>query len=679
MKKNKRIIITISSIIIALILLVFGYYNFIYDANKLSIKEKEWLDQNKSVQININIPNNLNVFGYKGMGVFFDFLEDFKKSHTVSFNEMAIEATSDLSGLGFITSKDVTNSDLLMFKDHYILIGKNEEVITDYSDIAGSSIGLLNDTLTRVSDVYSENMIYNTYETRETLTEALSNDSVKYLIVPKIEYLDTVLANNYKIVYHFSDLMINFYLRLGNDELLNSILTKYYNKWIDNAFEETYYDYLYNLYIEKLGLNQAETDTLTNKDYVYGFVPSTPYQTLASSNYGGVAMEYLTNFSKFSGVEFTYNKYKNSEKLIKNFQNNKVDLMFVDTNIEIDKQNIYTNLNNKYYVISPLEKDLNIVHIKELNADKVVVLENSKLYGYLSTIPEVKIEVVANEKALFKAIKKKQVVALDANTYNYYVNKEIKNYSIRYTGYTNQNYSFQYLNNTDAFYKLFSTYIQSLDQNNLINQGLISYKSAAHSGNIISSVAKYTLVIISIAIFTSFTIYYTKNKITLSTKIKKDEKLKFVDLLTSLKNRNYLNEKKNAWNQNTIYPQGVIVIDLNNVKYLNDTFGHEEGDKQITAAANILIKTQLDNSEIMRTDGNEFMIYLVGYSEKQVLNYMKKLVREFKTLPYEYGAAFGFSMIVDDLKLIDDALSEATIQMRENKENLEAKNEKVEE
>ena len=162
----------------------------------------------------------------------------------------------------------------------------------------------------------------------------------------------------------------------------------------------------------------------------------------------------------------------------------------------------------------------------------------------------------------------------------------------------------------------------------------------------------------------------------LDTKIRKDEKLKFVDLLTSLKNRNYLNEKKSVWNNNTIYPQGVIILDLNNVKYLNDTFGHTEGDKQIKAAANILIKTQLDNTEIIRTDGNEFMVYLVNYSEKQVLNYIKKLVKEFKELPYEYGAAFGFSMIVDDLKLIDDAINEATIQMRDNKDNLEANDEK---
>ena len=75
-----------------------------------------------------------------------------------------------------------------------------------------------------------------------------------------------------------------------------------------------------------------------------------------------------------------------------------------------------------------------------------------------------------------------------------------------------------------------------------------------------------------------------------------------------------------------------------------------------------------DRDSVFENDGNEFMIYLVGYQEKQVINYLKKLVKEFNDLPYEYGAAFGFSMIVDDLKLIDDAINEATIQMRENKE-----------
>jgi diguanylate cyclase (GGDEF)-like protein len=140
-------------------------------------------------------------------------------------------------------------------------------------------------------------------------------------------------------------------------------------------------------------------------------------------------------------------------------------------------------------------------------------------------------------------------------------------------------------------------------------------------------------------------------------------------MLTNLKNRNYLNDNIEYWEKNKVYPQAVVLLDLNKVKELNDKYGHEEGDKQIQSAANILIRTQRENSEIIRTDGNEFMVYLVGYDEKFIISYLHKLNREFKTsLPYEtYGVAIGYSIIENDLKTIDDAINEAAIMMRENK------------
>ena len=82
-----------------------------------------------------------------------------------------------------------------------------------------------------------------------------------------------------------------------------------------------------------------------------------------------------------------------------------------------------------------------------------------------------------------------------------------------------------------------------------------------------------------------------------------------------------------------------------------------------------MIKYQLDNTDVIRTDGNEFLIYLVGYEEKQIANYIRKLYKELKKLPYEYGAALGHSMITDGLKLMDDAINEAVIDMRKKKEN----------
>ena len=43
--------------------------------------------------------------------------------------------------------------------------------------------------------------------------------------------------------------------------------------------------------------------------------------------------------------------------------------------------------------------------------------------------------------------------------------------------------------------------------------------------------------------------------------------------------------------------------------------------------------------------------------------------KELKELPYGYGAAIGYSMIMDDIKTVDDAINEATIDMRNKKEN----------
>ena len=61
---------------------------------------------------------------------------------------------------------------------------------------------------------------------------------------------------------------------------------------------------------------------------------------------------------------------------------------------------------------------------------------------------------------------------------------------------------------------------------------------------------------------------------------------------------------------------------------------------------------------------------MVGYSESEVINYNRKIIKELKELPYGFGATLGYSMILDDIKTIDDAINEATLSMREAKEKL---------
>lgn len=676
MKKTKKIIITIVTLVVVAVAGIFVFYNYFYDKNQLSISEKEWINAHKTNITSFNVPSDLNIFASSGKGVFYDFLDELTKKYDLKINKNVVPISGS-AGLGFVVNNKISDEDLLIYEDHYVVISKDYTTVKTFKDLSGKKIGALASIISRVSSSYTDSNSYTTYETKEALTKALTDGEVSYIIVPLTEYIDEVLYNKFNIIYHLDNFVNYYYIHLGNDKTLNSIITKHYNEWINNDYEKSYYNNTYRLFCEKLSISDVESDNLTNKIYNFGFVNQTPFNALNSSKYGGIIFAYLEEFSKFSKVDFTYTKYKTYSELINSFNNNKLDLIFDPSSLETKNTTLNTNIKEKFYIISPLTKNLSIVNLNEINNETIYVIKDSSLAKYLSDLSNIKVETVKDEKALIRKAKKNNLIALDAETFDYYRNDRIKNYQISYTGYTSANYSFKYINANDTFTKLFTNYINYLSQTKMTNNGMITYKAAESSGNLVGVIAKYILIITSVVIIIIGVYISSKKKIKLNTKIKKDEKLKFIDMLTSLKNRNYLNERISTWNQNTIYPQAIIVIDLNNIKYLNDTFGHEEGDRQIMAAANILHQTQQDNTEIMRTDGNEFMIYMVGYSEKQVLNYMKKLIKEFNTLPYDYGAAFGFSMIVDDLKLIDDAINEATIQMRENKE-LEASSDEKE-
>ena len=269
---------------------------------------------------------------------------------------------------------------------------------------------------------------------------------------------------------------------------------------------------------------------------------------------------------------------------------------------------------------------------------------------------------------LFKLNKKDVYIVLDKNTFDYYSENKLDNYTTRYEDYIDSEYTFK-VRTDSALYKLLDKYISYLDEEEIIIEGLDNHYETIKNGSVITKIAEYIIYVVIIVILIALILFKKSKKIYIARKIKKDDKMKFIDQLTSLKNRNFLNENISTWNNNTIYPQTIIVIDLNKIQEINDLYGYNEGDRQIKACANVLVKTQLDNSEIMRTDGNEFVIYLVGYNQKQISNYIHKLNKEIKKLPYEHGAEFGYSMILDDIKTIEDALNEAVEDMKKQKEN----------
>lgn len=668
MKNSVKRILLVIPVIVFIVIATLIIMNVLKDENKLTVKEKEWINNNLSTVQNVNIINNLSVFGANGSGVFYDFINDMSKEYGLKINPVTYNNGESSVSHGFMATNSLDDNSLVIYEDNYVLIKKDYEIITDIASLSSKSIGVLSSDVTYLNSyLKSFNLKLTAYENKKALEEAFSKD-LDYILVPKYEYLDYIVANDYQISYHFNDIKRYYTYELQGD-YFSSIIKKYFTKWNGKYFDSSYNKAMKQALIENLKLTDSDIKQLNSKVYSYGFINNSPYEIIMGGNYGGIISVYLNKFSKVAGVDFKYSKYRSYKLLTNAINDGSLDLYFNYYTLTNNYKEINTHMNIEYNIIAKESNSMVVNSLDSLKGKTVYVLQDSMLYNYLATIDDITINTYRNVKELKKIAKQDNIIMIDHNTYDTYANKELSGYTVRYTSNTDGTYNFK-VREDGPFYKTLNAFIKLQDPNLTINEGLYNYTKTLKSGTVLGTIAKYSLYLIIGFIVVMYLLYKSTKRVKISKKIKKVEKIRYIDQLTSLKNRNYLNENINAWNKNTIYPQATIVLDLNKLQEINDTLGYEKGDRQIKAAANILIKTQLDNSDIMRTDGNEFLIYLVGYEERQIISYIKKLYKEFKNLPYEYGATIGHSMITNDLKSIEDAINESVEDMKQKKQDL---------
>jgi len=98
-----------------------------------------------------------------------------------------------------------------------------------------------------------------------------------------------------------------------------------------------------------------------------------------------------------------------------------------------------------------------------------------------------------------------------------------------------------------------------------------------------------------------------------------EEKLRYMslhDALTGLYNRMYFEEEINRLEGGRNYPVSIISADLDGLKLINDTMGHEKGDEMLQAAAKVLVQSLRKSDIIARTGGDEFSIILPNTDEE---------------------------------------------------------------
>ena len=113
---------------------------------------------------------------------------------------------------------------------------------------------------------------------------------------------------------------------------------------------------------------------------------------------------------------------------------------------------------------------------------------------------------------------------------------------------------------------------------------------------------------------------------------------------------------------------GIMMFDLNNLKIINDTYGHEEGDVFIQTFASFLTRILTENSYLARFGGDEFLIIQrnTTWSQLEQMNIqLQTLIDEHNQTadhPLSYAVGYDIScknhyyLIMDLLKIADEKM-----------------------
>ena len=144
---------------------------------------------------------------------------------------------------------------------------------------------------------------------------------------------------------------------------------------------------------------------------------------------------------------------------------------------------------------------------------------------------------------------------------------------------------------------------------------------------------------------------------------KKIEHLSFHDHLTDLYNRRYFQNEIKRLNNSRKLPISIIVGDIDGLKYINDNYGHQLGDKYIKDAAKLFKNGVREEDIVARIGGDEFSVILPETDENTAAEICERILNEFSKynqedeLPKKLQTSIGFATKInqkDNLSVIFD-------------------------
>ncbi|MGI6154211.1 MAG: histidine kinase N-terminal 7TM domain-containing protein [Christensenellaceae bacterium] len=139
-----------------------------------------------------------------------------------------------------------------------------------------------------------------------------------------------------------------------------------------------------------------------------------------------------------------------------------------------------------------------------------------------------------------------------------------------------------------------------------------------------------------------------------------------LDALTGLLTRPMLDKEKKLLDSPENLPLAVIMGDLNHLKVVNDTYGHQQGDAMLRLAAETLITSCPPSARAARIGGDEFLVLIPdcdGYRAGQIIADIQYNLRQIQGYPFEVSISLGAAIKLAPEQNLNDLIEQADAEM----------------
>ncbi|MBB2482047.1 GGDEF domain-containing protein [Bacillus sp. APMAM] len=146
------------------------------------------------------------------------------------------------------------------------------------------------------------------------------------------------------------------------------------------------------------------------------------------------------------------------------------------------------------------------------------------------------------------------------------------------------------------------------------------------------------------------------------------------DPLTGIYNRAFFEKQKKLYNEDLDESVGIVLCDLDELKWMNDNFGHQMGDKLIIQTSKLLNKFSNENSMVIRIGGDEFAFLVIKTNElslQHLSEQIKKEVMEYneKHPHFMMKMSIGYAFEASSIGKMEELFTHADQKMYQDKNN----------